>query len=374
MNNEEIFYTNIIPKFLNNFVGISKRDFWQGYFDSINPEKSLDYFSEKSYLESKNITTEQIITNAIKYIYNNLHSDDYKILNTYFEKLISNEKIKVLREKKLSIYKEIIDVLSYVKQVKQLIKNYPLQSSEHMGTAHTSNYKSLVRTQINKLEDRLNHPYFPLKNKEEIEYTNYTLKILNYSLDEKCKNLPEYFNYINTSVGLDAEVLGSDKKELDYIKSFLNFYNGIKTTKIELVQSVAILINMTFKTSIIEDKEKAEAISNIIEMFFLDEITEYNKTKRTFTYNARDIQKNSRIKTVFHDVVIYAYNYSNSNNFMEELLMTGVSSILGINNMFEPDKPSEDTISNFTSLRSIVEFKKASGFTKVELKILESYF
>jgi len=59
---------------------------------------------------------------------------------------------------------------------------------------------------------------------------------------------------------------------------------------------------------------------------------------------------------------------------MEELLMTAVSSILGINNMFEADKPSEDNISDFTSLRSIAEFKKVSGFTEIELKILESYF
>ncbi len=42
--------------------------------------------------------------------------------------------------------------------------------------------------------------------------------------------------------------------------------------------------------------------------------------------------------------------------------------------MFESDIPSEDNISDSTSFRSIAEFKKASGFTKKELKILENYF
>lgn len=374
-NDEKILIHNIVPKFLKKFIGRSKRDFWKKCFDSINPEKSLGYASEDNYLESNNLSKQQIVLNSIKYVYNDLNSEDYKLLTDYFEQLIFLEKVKILTTNNLPIYKEIVDICSYIKQIHKLLKEHPLQSSEHKGTAYTYNQKKLIKTQINQLTERLNHPYFPILNPEEIEYTDYILKILKYSLDEKYKNLPEYFNYINISFGLDAEILNINQKEIGYIKSFLNFYNGIKTTKIELIQSVSIFINITLNTSKLEDKEKADAILNIIYMFFLAEINEYNKTnkKRTFTFNAKDIQKNTRIKTVYHDVPIYAYNYFKSNNFMEELLMTGASSIFGINNMFEPDKPSEDNISNFASLRSLAEFKKVSGFSKQELKLLDNY-
>lgn len=373
--NHNLLFNGLVPKFLNKFIGKSKKDFWQKYFDSMNPNKSLGYVCEHSYLEINSLTKQQIILNSIKNVYNDLDIEDYEVLTDYFEQLISTERIKVIKDNNLTIYREIIDVLSYIKQIEKLLKEYPLQSSEHKGTAYTCNQKKLINTQINKLTDRLHHPYFPIKNLEEIENTNYILKLLNYCLDEKYKNFPESLNFVNMSFGLDAELINIEDKKLETIISFLDFFNGIKTAKIELVQSVALFINITFQQSKLDNKKKAEIILNLIKMFFLNEINEYDKknNKKTFTFNSKSIESNIRIKTIFQNTPIYAYNYSNSNDFMQELVLAGMSSIFGINNIYEPDKPLEENISNFTSLRSIAEFKRETGFTKQELKIIESF-
>ncbi|MDD2905265.1 MAG: hypothetical protein WBK95_06520 [Sulfurimonas sp.] len=68
----KMFFDNIVPKFLNKFVAKSKKDFWQRYFDSMNPKKFLGYDSEKSYLEIHNFTKKQIVLNSIHDIYSDL--------------------------------------------------------------------------------------------------------------------------------------------------------------------------------------------------------------------------------------------------------------------------------------------------------------
>lgn len=371
----DIIFNSLVPKFLDKFIGKDRYEFWNKYFNSLNPNNALGYKSDVDYLKLHNLSKQQVVQNSIKQVFNDLEVEDFELLSKYISNLIPREKIVVIRETKIAIYREIISVFDYIKQIQKLLKEYPLQKSEHNGTAHSTKPKALINTQINKLEDRLNHPYFSLKDEEEIRHTKYLLKLLNYCLDNKYKNLPEYLNFINMSFGLDSKILDLESKKLEDIQIFLSFYNGIKTERISLVQSVAIYINITLNKSDLELKEKAELILSIVEMFFKDEILDYNKEnkKRTFTFNAQDVGKNFRVKTIFHNTLIYAYSYKGSNDFIMELFQNGINSVYGIKNIFEPDNPIEEDISDFTSLRSIAEFKKESGFTKEDLKIIQFF-
>ena len=239
-----------------------------------------------------------------------------------------------------------------------------------------SQFKSLIKTQINQLEDRLNHPYFPIINHDEIEDTKTILKLLNICLDKEHKNLPEYLNLIDTTYGLESKVLNLNEDDIRIIRIFLNFYNGIKTDRIELVKSVAIHINNNFQKLHLEASKRAESILNIVKIFFLDEINNYdrNNKKRTFAYNAKSTQKNSRVKTILHETFIYAYDSSRGSSILDEMFTIGFNSILGIQNIFEPDKPTEDDISDIQVIRSLINVKNEFGLSTHELRVMLHLF
>jgi hypothetical protein len=367
------FRDEIVPKFLNKSISDDKRERWQNHIDAYMPKTFLGYASEETFLEAQQLTPKDIVLNSLKYIFNDeLDADSYEILTDSFIELLSAEKVKILRENSVAIYKEIVDISFYIKQIQTVFEKYPLRTSEHKGTAHTTKFKSLIKTQINKLEDRLTHPYFPLTNQSEIEDTKMLLKLLTVCLDKERKNLPEYLNFINAFYGLESKILNLDNDDIKNIQIFLNFYNGIKTERIELVQSVAIYINNISKDLDIEASKKAELISDIIEIFFKDEIKKYNKTnnKRTFSYNAKSIEKESRVKTVLHETLIYAYDASKGSNIIQEMVTIGINSMLGIQNIFEPEKPTKDKISNIQMIRSLIHVKNEFKLSTHELRVM----
>lgn len=267
------FQDEIIPKFLNQAIADNKKERWQNYIDSLIPKESLGYISQEAYIEINELTKNIIVLNSLKHVFNDtLNSDSYDILTECFLELISTEKVRVLRDSGIAIYKEIVDICSYIKQIQAVFEKYPLRTSEHKGTAHTSKFKSLITTQINKLNDRLIHPYFPIIHPDEIEDTKMILKLLDMCLNKEHKNFPEYLNFINTTYGLESKILNLNENTLKIIRIFLNFYNGIKTERIELVQSIAIHINNIFQTLDLENSTKAELILDIVKVFFIDEI------------------------------------------------------------------------------------------------------
>lgn len=368
----EILRDEIVPKFLDKFISPDKQERWTNYFNAYLPKTSLGYVAEEAYLEANQLTEYIIALNSLKYSFvNNLDADDYDTLAESFFELISTEKVRVLRENNLAVYKEILDICSYIKQIQTVLKKIPLRRSEYKGTAHTTKFKSLIKTQINKLKDRLDHPYFPITCEKEINDTKMTLKFLNMCLDEELKNTPEYLNFLNISYGLDSKAFNISEQELQLINVFLNFYNGIKTERIELVQSVAIFINNTFKNLELEDSKKGKLISDIIEVFFKDEIKQYNQAnkKRTFSYNAKSVAKDTRVKTVLHDTIIYAYG-SSGVDILTEMLTEGFNSILGIKNIFEPEKPTEGEISSIQMIRSLLHMMHEFGISKSELRVM----
>lgn len=369
----KIFQYEIVPKFLNYFISDDKKERWQKHIDSLIPKTSLGYASEEAYIEANQLTKNIIVLNSLKYIFNDeLDFEKYEILTDCFLDLISTQKVRIMRDSGIAVYKEIIDICFYIKQIQTVFEKYPLRTSEHKGTAHTTKFKSLIRTQINKLEDRLSHPYFPVMNQDEIKDTKMILKLLNICLDKERKNIPEYLNFINTAYGLESKILDLKDNELRIIKIFLTFYNGVKTERIELIQSVAILLNDIFIKLDVEANQKAELILSITKVFFTDEIQKYNKDnkKRTFAYNAKSIEKKSRIKTVLHDTFIYAYDSSRGSDIVSEMLTIGLNSILGIKNIFEPDKPTADEISNIQMIRSLIHVKNEFGLSTFELKVM----
>lgn len=368
-----IFRDVIVPKFLDKSISNDKKERWQNYIDSLIPKKSLGYVSQEAYIEVNQLTKNIIVLNSLKHVFNDtLNSDSYEMLTACFLELISTEKVRVLRDSGIAIYKEIIDIGFYIRQIQTVLQKYPRRTSEHKGTAHTTKFKTLIQTQINKLEDRLNHPYFPIINHNEIKDTKMILKLLNMCLDKERKNMPEYLNFINVAYGLESKILNLKENDLKIIRNFLNFYNGIKTERIELVQSVAILLNDVFIKLDIEANQKAELILSITKVFFTDEIQKYNKDnkKRTFAYNAKSIEKESRVKTILHETLVYAYDNSRGSDIIQEMLTIGFNAILGIKNIFEPDKPTEDEISNIQMARSLMHVKNEFGLSTFELRVM----
>jgi len=364
----------IIPKFLNICIDETKRDNWQNYFDVINPKNSLGYMSEELYLKDNGLSEQQVVLNSIEHVFNNLEFEDIVLLQGYFLELISNEKIKVLKENNLSIYTEIIDICNYILNIQKLLNMYPINKSEYKGTANTTNFKKLIGTQIYHLDDRLNHTYFPLSDITEIQDTELLLKLLNMCLDKDKKQFAEWLNFINIRFGLESKILNIGEKNLKIIRKFLNFYNGIKTQKIELIQSVAIYINMVFKNLKVEDKQKANIILNILKLFFLDEICEYDKSnkKRTFSFNANSLSRETRVKTIYYDTQIYAYKNKNDIDILSELLTTGLHCLFNVKNIFEPELTSKNDTLDFNHMNSI--FKEELKLSEDEIKVMNFIF
>ena len=96
--------------------------------------------------------------------------------------MLGSLKIRVLLDENKEVYIEIINVLEYIKKIKELLKRYKTPSSDYKGTAHrSSSLNKIVNTQINMLESRLEGTFFRIQNDDEKEQTEIALKLLKRS-------------------------------------------------------------------------------------------------------------------------------------------------------------------------------------------------
>ena len=142
------------------------------------------------------------------------------------------------------------------------------------------------------------------------------------------------------------KLLGATQNEIIGISQVLNFYNGIKSTTKELVRSVMIYCDQVFESDNLNKTDKANHILSIATYFFLDEFNESNKTRNTLTFNKTHIAKPWRVKTILHEVPIFAFKSKKSNDFLQELYEIGFNDMMGFQNLFEPDNPTIDDVSN----------------------------
>lgn len=364
---------NIVTKFLSFFEKKHKR-LWEDFFNKNLPQHNISFKSEEDYLLKNNITKKQVIKNSIIYVYPTLDKYDLDCLISYFEMHTINNKIRVL-EKSKAIYLEIVEALTYIKQIKDVLLKYPKQDGNHHGTRHRqSSFKNIVKTQLNDLESRLNNPFFHLTNEDEIKKTKLQINFIKKLKEDEFKDLPEWLNYVRINIGFENKLLKSSKIDIEAFYQLSNFFNGIKSSYEELLKSVTIILRE--KSNIkIDDKQKhkelADNILNITKYFFYNEIKEIesNKTKRTFTYKDINITKIYITKTFLYDIPIYSY-LNNNENPLNKLFTIGFNSMIGIKSSVDKASPTIDEISNIQILRNLSLARKEFKLTKNEFRYI----
>lgn len=373
----DLIEKSLIPKFLSTFKNQHK-ELWQSFFNKTFPKHNLGFKNEEEYLKEHNLSKEQIIENSIKTVVKDLDDDDLKSFIDWFQSFTINNKIKIyIQDKKpIVVYIEIIEALLYIEQIKSIISKYPKINGNHHGTKHRqSSLKSLINTHLNILKYRLDNPFFPLTNEDEIKKTKFQIKFIEYSKKEEYKNLPEWLNYVKTHIGFDNSTLDTNKTDIDALNQLANFFNGIRTSPEELIKSATIVLRE--KSNIKNDEselheELSENIFNITTYFFNDEIKKFisKKTKKTFVYKPEHIIKEYHVKTFLYDSPIYSYVTKNTKDALSELIEIGFNGIVGIKSIFEEDKPDIKEISEIQMIKNLLKTLKKINITKEEFRAL----
>lgn len=369
----------IIPKFLNYFE-VKHKKIWQSKFNIILPKNNLNYKNENDYLKTNNLKKDDVITNSILQSLPNIEKKDLDYLVEQFSIFSLNNKIKILtiENKLIPVYIEIIEALNYIHKIDELLNKYPKSYGNYHGTKYrSSSYNNLLETQLNILENRLNGKFFILENEDEIKKTQKQIKFMKYSLNEKFKNLPQFLNFTNIYLGFDNNLFKMTDIEIKAFTQLSSFFNGIKTSKEEILNSVMIYTKIQSKIKDEDSqvhKKLSESIINILRFFFQKTIKEIEKTKKkkTIIYNEENILKDFCIKTYLDELPIYTYIYKNTNNFFLELIEIGINSILGLKTIFDTDEEKEP-ISKIQLARNIINLRKELNYTRKEFELLLSF-
>lgn len=370
----------IIPKLFNGFSDKYKK-FWETKINNILPKNNLNFKSENDYLETNNLKKDDVITNSILHFLPNLEKEELNYLIEQFSIFSLNNKIKIFtNENKITpIYIEIIEVLTYINKIEDLLKKYPKNYGNHHGTKfRSSSYKKLLETQLNILENRLNGTFFTITNEDEIIKTKMQIKFIKYSLKDDFKNLPEWMNFVNIYLGFDNSSFQMTDIEKETFTQLCSFFNGIKTSKEEILNSLMIYTKIQSKIKNENEqyhKKLSQSIINILRFFFQKTMKEIEKTKKkkTITYNEENILKDFYIKTYINEIPIYSYVYKNTKDFFTELMELGINSILGLQTIFNEDRNVEKEISNIQIAKNIISFRKEINLTKKEFKLFFSF-
>ena len=370
----------IIPKLFSGFSDKHKK-LWEIKINNILPKNNLNFKNENDYLETNNLKKDDVITNSILHFLPNLEKEELKYLIEQFSIFSFNNKIKIftIENKIIPIYIEIIEVLTYINKIEDLLKKYPKNYGNHHGTKfRSSSYKKLLETQLSILENRLNGTFFTITNENEIIKTKMQIKFIKYSLKDDFKNLPEWMNFVNIYLGFDNLSFQMTDIEKETFTQLCSFFNGIKTSKEEILNSVMIYNKIQSKIKNEDEqyhKKLSQSIINILRFFFQKTINEIEKTKKkkTITYNEENISKDFYIKTYINEIPIYSYVYKNTKDFFTELMELGINSILGLQTIFDEDKNEEKKISNIQIAKNIISFRKEINLTKKEFKLFFSF-
>lgn len=348
---------------------------WIAYTNLMLPKSKLGYSSQEEYLKTISLTEEDITQNTIAYVFPNLPSIDIKFLTKEF--IIFSKKAHIvivhIDHKNIVLYREIYLALVYMKNIRQVIdKNKKLRSSSHHGLQKNSKPKALLKSLKSYLEERLDHPYFPIVNDEERERIKLQISYINKALSNEFKILYDLFNFSNIFLGLDYPLLRLSKNDQITIHQLITLFNGIKSSNEELVMSC--MIYMRYLTNIVDknDYDKlSQSILNIAIQFYNDVyiLGQKKRSKRGnhFTYNKTYIDKEYRIKTFIDQLPIYSFKTESNFDFLQEMMELTLKSFKGESNIFQPELPTDNPTSAFQVSRNIIQMKKAFHLTKEEL-------
>lgn len=376
-------WENITAKLTSGIVNKKKKQAWENYTNYILPKNSLGYLSEEAFLKDKKLTKEQVIKNSILQIYPKINHERLNYLSKWFEILVKKHKIRVTKKNKVAIYSEIIFILNYIQNIEILINKYPQNWSNHYGTKfRSSSEKNLVETQINYLQECLNNPFFPIKNKQERKKIETQIKFLKEAINPDNEGFSEIFSRLDSRVGLDHKLMKFSKFEQEIIRQINSFYNGIRCKKEELVKSTKILMRAI--SNIYEEEDYsilADSIESIAYDFFdyvykksneksksKDKLIRNESAYKQLIFTKKQLSNDFHIKTIIDDIEIFTYSYQSTFNFDKKMNFIGIKSIFGIKNMLEQDLPTIEDATNLHILRYAINFRKDMGFTKKELR------
>lgn len=367
-----ILSEQLFPKILSVINNVQKQLNWQNFFNSLISKTHLNYSNEETYLLAHNLCVPDVIQNSIFHVFPDFKRADSFELVSQFIPLLAKHKIKIFQDSEVAIYSEIILLIEYIRSIQNLIQRYKKPYSDNKGTGQrSSSLKALVKTQINMLENRLNGAHFRIQNNDEIEQTIHMIKILKISQTGEYKNIIEFMNFGKLVFGLDMKFLNLTSNEQNALEQVLDFHNGVRSNPHELVRSVMIYMDVLFDKSELNPTKKADCILNITRFFFPDELRKEEKCKKNkLAFNHRHIKKPYKVKTILHQVPVFTYLNTNSNDFLGELLEIGLHGILGIKNIYAPESPTFEDISWFTIGRNLLAMSKEFGFTQKELRVL----
>lgn len=366
----KIFKNSIEPKILSVFEG-KQKELWKAKLNILLPKNNLGYKDEKEFLNEKNLTKEDIIKNSIKYIDANIDNDDLESLTDMFLIFSINTKIRVIDN--TPIYIEVINSLSYIKRIQEILNKFPKYDSDYLGTRHRqSSNKKLLKTQLNSIKDRIEGRFFKLTNESEIKKVQSQINIIELALTEKYKNLPSWLNHWEIYIGLKSKLVPLNDIQIETIQQLNSFFNGLKTSKEELLKSVCIFLRANTNISNDETKYHQELAKNIMDIllfYFKDTIKEVNKDKkRTFTYSKNSIKKEHLIKTNLDELPIYTSKNQNTNDHYMELVMESYKGIMGLPTIFDNDDSNVEEISDYTATKNLIKYFKTFGLTNKEYK------
>lgn len=369
----------IIPKFLSHFESKHKK-IWQSKFNIILPKNNLNFKNQNDYLETNNLKKDDVIKNSILQSLPNIQKKDLDYLIEQLSIFSLNNKIKILtiENKLIPVYIEIIETLNYILKIDELLSKYPKSYGNHYGTKYrSSSYKNLLETQLNILENRLDGKFFILEDEDEIKKTQLQIKFIKYSLKEKFKNLPEFINFVSIYLGFDNKSFQMNVIEKRAFTQLCSFFNGIRTSKEEILNSLMIYIKIQSKIKnedVQYHKKLSESIINILRFFFQKTIKEIekNKKKKTVIYNQQNILKDFYVKTYIDELPIYSYINKNTNDFFSELINIAIDSIFGLKTIFDENEEKK-TISQIQIAKNIINLRKDFNYTKKEFDLLLSF-
>lgn len=370
--------------FKNTFASVQNeaiKQKWELTYKYLFPKNTLGYKSDEDYFIDNNLTKEDVIKNSITHVLKDINQEDLTWLVEKFTVLTAYNKIKIAHYEttSLPIYPEITFALNYILAIKKLLKKYPKNFANHLGSRYrSSSFENLILTHIKALKERLENPFFPLENQEEIDKTKLQIRFLEVSLEDDFKFFPELFSYARSLVGLDATVLGFTPFEQKVMAQILSLLNGAKTQPEEYIKSVMIYLHIQSKTpydtSNQELKNLADSILAIARYFFLDVFKDAEKDKETrlnqLTYTKKYPLKPYHIKTIIDDLEIYTYTHANSFSFMAEIETIYFQDLFGIKNVFDPSLPNEEEITEFQKLKNMLKRLKELHMTKKDIKAL----
>jgi len=371
--NIDTLQNSIIPKFLNIFNDENKRKKVQKYFSALLPEKVIN-ISQEEYVYIKNFSKEEIIKNSIQYSELDVDEKDLEYLFECFTPILDNPRVRIDTNTNIAIYLEVVQLLNYAKQIRELIDNHPKNNSNNYGTKYrSSSEKSLIKVHLLHLRERLNNPFFKLDDPKLIAITQEQIRLIELFQTKEYKSLSNALNWTESFLGLENKILNLTSDELKGIRQVLSLFNGIRTTKEAYVKSFMIFVCIQCNLDTKDNKMNviyANSILDIAKYFFHDIfILDSKKSKKTLNFTKNSLTKEWYNKTIINNVPIFAYKTRNQIDFLIKQAMTGIADMMKLSteNIFDKDSSNELTI---TSLKNLYRALEKFNFTKKDTRTL----